>query len=39
VQQLALKQADLVLDGFLTPDDMTDKIVSLLRYVGAPACT
>jgi uridine kinase len=30
VQRLALKQADFVLDGLLTPDDMADKIISLL---------
>jgi uridine kinase len=30
VQRLALKQADFVLDGLLSPGDMVDKIVSLL---------
>jgi len=30
VQRLALKQADFVLDGLLTPEDMADKIISLL---------
>jgi hypothetical protein len=41
VQLLALKQADFVLDGLLAPDDMADKIVSLLPTspaAGAPAC-
>jgi uridine kinase len=30
VQRLALKQADFVLDGLLTPEDMADKIIALL---------
>jgi uridine kinase len=30
VQRLALKKADFVLDGLLTPDGMADKIVSIL---------
>jgi uridine kinase len=41
VQRLALKQADFVLDGLLTPDDMANKIISLLSAApaaGAPAC-
>ena len=30
VQPLALKQADVVLDGLSSPDHMADKIISLL---------
>ena len=41
VQRLALKQADIVLDGLSAPDDLANKIVSLLPAApaaGAPAC-
>ena len=30
VQRLAVQQVDVVLDGLLAPDDMVDKIISLL---------
>jgi hypothetical protein len=41
VQRLALKQADIVLDGRSAPDDMADKIVShwpAAPAAAAPAC-
>lgn len=37
VQRLAVKRADVVLDGLLAPDDLADKIISLLPL--APALT
>ena len=33
VQRLAVKRADVVLDGLLAPDDLADKIISLLPVV------
>jgi uridine kinase len=39
VQRLALERADIVLDGFLTPEDMADRIVSLLPAVPEPTAS